>query len=369
MWWHDREMDKRARLALSLGLLAITNLSSCTHVSVEDCNEPGGRVLGEDVPRIRSSHIRMKLADGPAAAARFLPFAVMSALAYAEDVDCGHPRKLDEAASRALRAIIERSTPEWSGWKRVPELEKAGQCEDESGLYYNVWKRESASTVEAVIAFRGTSGLRDWTHGNLHWLARFFIEDQYPRARGYGDEVIRHFTTGAGKPAAGRTVRFYTTGHSLGGGLAQTVFYAHPREIAQVFAFDPSAVTDYREQDLEKHQQACACDGAPPPEARIYRFYESYEILTHLRFVHKLFFAPNRHIHEVRFGFPASANPISRHSMSNLAFAMSKESTDASPSSKWYAGVGEGCTARFESQQARSCAAPAGSSAWSSCPQ
>ena len=362
-------MFARVRLGLTLGFLAITSLSSCTQLSVEDCNEPGGRVLGEDVPRIRSSRVRMKLSDGPAAAARFLPFAAMSALAYVEDVDCGHPKKIDEAASRTLRALIERSTPVWTGWKRVLELEKAGPCEDESGLYYNVWKRESPSTVEVVIAFRGTSGLRDWTQGNLHWVARFFIEDQYPRARSYGEGVIRHFTVGAGKLAADRTVRFYTTGHSLGGGLAQTVFYAHPREIAQVFAFDPSPVTDYREQDLEKHQQACACDGAPPPEARIYRFYESYEILTHLRFIHKLFFAPNRHIHEVRFGFPASANPISRHSMANLALEMNKEAMNASTASKWYAGVGEGCTARFEAQQERSCAAAAGSTAWSSCPQ
>ena len=359
---------RRPAFALA-AIAAALPLSSCTHFAVDDCTEPGGRVLGEDVPRIRSSHLRMKLADSALAAARFLPYAAMSALAYAEDGDCGHPAKIEAPAREQLLALLQKPAPGWSGWSRVPAAEKVGPCEDASGLFYNVWKRESADAVEVVLAFRGTWGWRDWLYGNLHWLTRFFIDDQYPRARAAAGEAIRYFSDGAGRPRDGRPVRILATGHSLGGGLAQTAFYAYPRQVAQVFAFDPSPVTDYREQDVRTQQQACACDLVAPPEARIYRFYESYEILTHVRFVHKLFFAPNRHIHEVRFGFPASANPIGRHSMVQLAMAMGAESAKPFKGDKWYAGVGAECTARFEKEQARSCAVEPGTSPWSRCPQ
>ena len=67
--------SRRILLALLLGLL-----QGCTHLEIEDC---GGKVLGENEPRIRSSHFRMFLADLPAASTRSAPFAAMSALAYA----------------------------------------------------------------------------------------------------------------------------------------------------------------------------------------------------------------------------------------------------------------------------------------------
>jgi hypothetical protein len=87
------------------------SLVSCTHFAVDDCNEPGGSVLGEDVPRIRSAGVRMKLADSALAARRFLPYAAMSALAYAEDVDCGHPPRTVQRATamssrRSCRHIL-----------------------------------------------------------------------------------------------------------------------------------------------------------------------------------------------------------------------------------------------------------------------
>jgi hypothetical protein len=331
---------------------------------VESCHEKDGSVLGEDVARIRSSHIRMKLADPPAAAARFVPYAAMSALAYAEDQDCGHAPKITARERNILEDMLTHPRDQGQKWERVRSLERAGPCEDELGLFYNVWKKETADLIEVVVAFRGTWGPTDWWYGNLRWFTRFFTtEDQYTRARQYSHEVIEAFKSGAGQQDKHGPIRFYSTGHSLGGGLAQDVFYDRPRDYVQVFAFDPSAVTTFTDEDEQTQIAGCSCEPSLGTEARIYRFYESYEILTHLRFVHKLFFAPNRHIHEVRFGFPAPTNPISRHSMVALATDLDAEARreDASLYTKpWYSGKGEGCTARFEAGQRTSCSVSAG---------
>ena len=52
--------------------------AACTHFAISDCED----TLSHDVTRIRSSHVRMRIADTPAAAARFTPYAWMSAIAY-----------------------------------------------------------------------------------------------------------------------------------------------------------------------------------------------------------------------------------------------------------------------------------------------
>src|SRR5689334_15642219 len=84
------------RFFISIVLLVL--LQSCTHLAIDDC---GGKVLGENKPRIRSSHLRMFLADPPAASNRFAPYAAMSALAYAE-------------AERVFITADVKMTPNWS---------------------------------------------------------------------------------------------------------------------------------------------------------------------------------------------------------------------------------------------------------------
>ena len=196
------------------------------------------------------------------------------------------------------------------------------------------------------------------------------MDDQYPRAVEYADEVIRYFNNGEGKSALGKSLRFYTTGHSLGGGLAQHVLYARPKEFLQAFAFDPSSVTGFVDVPHESQIAGCSCVRSLGAEARIYRFYESYEVLTHLRFVHKLFFAPNHHIQEVRFGFSSSPNLVGQHSMAALADSLNTEATRRPVSEHakpWYSGIGKDCTARFEEGQRHSCSVVA-SGRWV-CPQ
>lgn len=130
----------RDTFSLSVLSLLFVILPGCTSFSLESCNEEGGKVLGEDVPRIRSSALRMKLADPSAAAARFVPYAAMAAYAYVEDKYCGHKPKISEEERKLLEAIINDPADHGPKWERVRQLEKAGACEDDLGLYYQVWK-------------------------------------------------------------------------------------------------------------------------------------------------------------------------------------------------------------------------------------
>ena len=173
-------------------LVALTILAGgCTHIAIEDC---GGKVLGENEPRIRSSHFRMFLADLPAVSDRFLAFAAMSSLAYAEDKDCGTPlkeRKIAPQDRKNLEEILKAR-----GWREIKEPLWVSSCEDDVGLYLRVWERTADAKKEVVIAFRGTWGFKDWLYGNAHWFTRFVpMEDQYSRARELVDQIFKYYDT------------------------------------------------------------------------------------------------------------------------------------------------------------------------------
>jgi hypothetical protein len=119
----------------------------------------------------------------------------------------------------------------------------------------------------------------------------------------------------------------------------------------------------------------CACtqlpEGTPPGETRIYRFYESYEVLTHLRIWHKMFFTPHRHVHEIRFAFERSPNLVSQHSMVSLAMSLTEDADTKSPDDyarPWYTGEGKTCTGKFESLHQQSCQVAVKASDWNLCP-
>ncbi len=349
-----RRVPRRIELALLLALL-----QGCTHLEIEDC---GGKVLGENEPRIRSSHFRMLLADLPAASNRFAPYAAMSALAYAEDSSCGttDPKITDNERAKLESALLAR------GWQEVKDVQWLPPCEDDVGLFFRVWKLE-ADTRHVVVAFRGTWGFKDWLYGNLHWLTRFLpMEDQYSRARMAAQRVFDRLPEEPQK-----ATHFYTTGHSLGGGLAQHVLYSYPNKVAQALAFDPSSVTGFVDQEPANQVSACQCSSSElNGEPRIFRVYDAYEVLASLRIFHKTFLPPERHIQEVRFPNAAS------HSMKDLAFYLLSNANSATGySAPWYSGKGnytsnESCTTAFIRSQRTSCEAKMTTQdLWRPCPQ
>lgn len=331
-------------------------IQGCTHLEIEDC---GGEVFGKNEPRIRSSHFRMLLADLPAASNRFAPYAAMSAFAYAENVNCGttNHKMAGEERAKLESELLTR------GWQEVKDVQWVPPCEDEMGLFFRVWKLE-ADTRQIVIAFRGTWGFKDWVYGNFHWFTRFLpMEDQYSRARASAQRVFNHFPDDPHKAS-----HFYTTGHSLGGGLAQHVLYSYPQKIDQALVFDPSSVT----ADQSPINQALGCECSSKTlndEPRIFRVYDAYEVLSNLRIFHKTFLPPERHIQEVRFPNAAS------HSMSSLAYyLLSNTNADANYSIPWYSGKGhftsdELCTSAFIRKQRSSCEVKVTNDQWQKCPQ
>lgn len=353
------EIGRALQIPILVVLLML--LQACTHFALEDC---GGQVLGENEARIRSSHFRMVLDDESAAANRFLPFAAMSTLAYAEDKKCGNKTPKVAAGERnRLEELLHASD-----WQENNEVEWIPACEDDTGLFYRVYTKESDDLMQVVIAFRGTWGIKDWFYGNLYWLARHLpMENQYSSASKNTQEIIDHFSR-SDKP-----VQFYTTGHSLGGGLAQHALYSHPKNILQAIAFDPSSATGFREQSPKNQVSACECDSLElKGEARIYRVYDAYEILANLRIFHKIFFNPERHIQEVRFSNEAS------HSMQGLTFYLLDKAKINDPheyTQPWYAGKGnygdsgETCTVAFENAQRYSCGVKVATDQQDRCPQ
>jgi len=352
--------NHKKRFAFIL-LSLLTGIAGCTHLAVEDC---GGEVLGDNKPRIRSSHFRMFLADLPAATDRFVAYAAMSALAYAEDQDCGTPLA-DEKISNADRSELE-GILDARGWKEIRNPLWIPPCEDDVGLYFRVWERENEGTKEVTIAFRGTWGFRDWEYGNMHWLTRFLpMDDQYSRARAATGKIFQHYDG-----ERNRGLRFFTTGHSLGGGLAQHILYSSPKRIVQAIVFDPSSVTGFADQSVDDQIAGCSCDpSVAAGEARIYRVYDAYEILSNLRIFHKIFFPPERHVQEVRFPNQRS------HSMRGLAMYLDEHARDdQSCDEPWFQGIGEfspgvSCTTAFIEQQQESCSVPVARDSWSKCPQ
>lgn len=330
-------------------------------MEIEDC---GGKVLGDNKPRIRSSHFRMFLADLPAATETFVTYAAMSALAYAEDQDCGtslDDQKISPQNREKLEGILKSRV-----WKEIRNPLRVPPCEDDMGMFLRVFERTVDAKKEVTIAFRGTWGLRDWVYGNGHWLTRFLpMEDQYSRARAVAAKIFQYYDTQSDPQP-----RYFTTGHSLGGGLAQHVLYSYPNRIVQAFAFDPSSVTGFADQTVENQIAACSCDpSVADGEPRIYRIYDAYEILSNLRIFHKIFFPPERHVQEVRFPHEGS------HSMLSLTeYLNANAKSELGRQTPWFRGVGQfstdvSCTNAFVEKQKNSCSVPVTKDSWMKCPQ
>ena len=229
--------------------------------------------------------------------------------------------------------------PGWMRWLDFPSdelLKKLGS----SGLYVDVWERE-AQPREIAVVFEGTNftSLPDWG-ANLRWFLRFLpsFEDQYTIA---ADEVAREFyerlstrperyvirigsaelLSGDGAP-----IKLVSTGHSLGGGLAQHFAYAFQQpyasggpKISEVFAFDASPVTGWSvvPRGIRSYNAH---------NLRINRVFEHGEVLAYLRLITSRLSRYTEHpsVWEYRYNFDRSWNLIKNHSIGMLADGLAR---------------------------------------------
>ena len=203
-----REGDMARRMAgmgRAMGVVLLFLLAGCTHVSVEDCPKHG--VIGNNeagTARLRTSHYRVVLADTAAAAARFLPYAIMSSYAYKIDPGCqdeGDETRVTPEREAALRAWLAGATDGAQAWKLLGtgglqdgRPGSRSRCEDDLGLMLHVWHRKVDGQEQVVIAFRGTNGHGDWKYGNFWWISRALVpETQFSHARKRVAEIIGYF--------------------------------------------------------------------------------------------------------------------------------------------------------------------------------
>ena len=166
-----------------------------------------------------------------------------------------------------------------------------------SGLYFDLWSNKQERI--SVIAFRGTDGPLDF-YSNFHWLTKYLpFETQYQKVRNATPKLVSWLQQ---KNAQDHMI--YTTGHSLGGGLAQYALYSH-KLIKEAYAFNSSPVTGWSDID-EKTREINVVGN------KVVRVHENKEVLEFFRLLMKMTYVfnprPNENPYFVEYRFNFSSN-------------------------------------------------------------
>jgi hypothetical protein len=243
-------------------------------------------------------------------------FAWLADSAYGE-TPAGREAKAETTPSEDPKTALARAG--WTKWKDDKFLSDDLRKQfDTYHLRVEVWERQSPAAV--AVAFGGTvfQSKMDW-RANLRWFtpgrADEYTLTQVEFAKAFADECIKR--SKLGQPVS---AHLYSTGHSLGGGLAQQFAYALPDlpsvpRVEKVYAFDPSPVTGFFSVDNELREINRA-------SLKIDRIYERGEILAIARSLTNLVWKPPAtapEIRGVRYNVFYTCNPVAGHSMKMLA--------------------------------------------------
>ncbi|MFL6604901.1 MAG: hypothetical protein ACJ8R9_26695 [Steroidobacteraceae bacterium] len=240
------------------------------------------------------------------------------------------PRKRLPARGRAPAAALDPNPDPaapltaagWERWTGFPDDVLLAKIKA-THLRVEVWERQEPPAV--AVTFGGTvfTNNADWW-ANLRWFVPWH-HDQYTDvvqtlAPAFDLELkrrSRHMD-----PARLARLELYSTGHSLGGGLAQQLAYSLPydsvKHVKQVYAFDPSPVTGFYGVPVKLRDQNRR-------GMLIDRIYERGEILALLRSLTSLIYKPSAvdpAVRGVRYRVFRAWNAIAAHSIVELAIKL-----------------------------------------------
>jgi Lipase (class 3) len=247
-----------------------------------------------------------------------LPFALLSQAAYQKKSDVGNTSSADSD-------LISMGWAMWPDSKDEEFLTTIRKVH----LRVEVWAHEADKKV--AVTFGGTvfTNWADW-RANLRWFIPTDNDEYSVVAKAFAKYFVKAFPVQtAGWDST--TISLYSTGHSLGGGLAQQFAYALPYDsetplkniprVKKVYAFDPSPVTGYYsvKRRLRRHNSK---------GLYIDRIYERREILAYLRSIMNFIHPPsadNPSIRQLRYNLFPTRNPLAGHSISDFASCLAKK--------------------------------------------
>lgn len=214
----------------------------------------------------------------------------------------------------------------WKPWPGFPD-EKMRKRLESSSLRVEIWIRDGVWPAVAV-SFGGTDFTNlDHLKANFRWINQN-EDDAYFEIQHYlAPAFIREYKKAIALPEWSflENAPIYTTGHSLGGGLAQQFAYSLPEDdkvprVTKAVVFNTSPVTAYE-------TLAARLRSANAENLEIDRIYERGEILSPIRAAASSIYAitaKSPRIKTIRYSLFSVFNPIEAHKIGPFACELNK---------------------------------------------